>query len=462
MDEGSQAAELGPGRPSTFTDGEPPSGEPDLASGDRAGLLPPSAPRVWRVSDAALAALAVFASGAGVIYFLGDYLGGGVPRVEGLPAWPWSAWGYLVAVVAAVAIVWPLAMSATRFRLPSFWAAAVLTLAVSVILAYYTLLYPIWGGHQGSDSADALELGVRRLLDGLNPYGGVTYLGNPLSPMIGGFLLAAPFVILLGSVALQAIVWLYATILFVARVAGPSGAAAFSVLLFLSPSFRLALVTESDHLVIAAVLLLSGSVGFLASSRDGRRWQVLLVASGIVFSLAMADRFVYLPVAVPLAVLVWRTRPRARAVTWIAVVATSTLALILLPFLGDRDAYLRGPVLTGLNHGQRGDLLVTLALAVGVLGLLAFLSWRTRTLAGAWLASAAYVAALFLGVGLAGAADRGLYAGLTSPEATVYNGAWLILALAGLVIPRHLGLVGRDPGARGRSDPTPRRAPAAE
>jgi hypothetical protein len=83
-------------------------------------------------------------------------------------------------------------------------------------------LYPHVNTHipgHGSDSDDALVVGVRLLLHGHYPYYGRTYLGNEISDFPGQLLMAVPFV-LLGSVALQNVFWLGAFFVTVSYVAG--------------------------------------------------------------------------------------------------------------------------------------------------------------------------------------------------------------------------------------------------
>jgi hypothetical protein len=60
----------------------------------------------------------------------------------------------------------------------------------------------------GSDSDDALVTGVYELAAGRYPYYVKTYLGNPISPLPGALILAAPFVAV-GCVALAHVFWLF-------------------------------------------------------------------------------------------------------------------------------------------------------------------------------------------------------------------------------------------------------------
>lgn len=59
----------------------------------------------------------------------------------------------------------------------------------------------------GSDRANALDVALGELTAGRYPYAATTYLGNPITPLPGALLLAAPFRFLLGSAAWQNVAW---------------------------------------------------------------------------------------------------------------------------------------------------------------------------------------------------------------------------------------------------------------
>ena len=80
-------------------------------------------------------------------------------------------------------------------------------LAFSAMIAY-PFLNAGWGTTRGgTDRDDALIILVRECLAGHYPYYSTTPGGNPLTPMPGAGLLAAPFVIT-GQIALQNLFWL--------------------------------------------------------------------------------------------------------------------------------------------------------------------------------------------------------------------------------------------------------------
>lgn len=66
------------------------------------------------------------------------------------------------------------------------------------------------------DRDDALEIASTRLFHGEYPYSVPTQTGMPITPMAGALILAYPFV-LLGNVALQNVIWLYALAFYLSK-----------------------------------------------------------------------------------------------------------------------------------------------------------------------------------------------------------------------------------------------------
>lgn len=94
----------------------------------------------------------------------------------------------------------------------SIWIYILYIILYSLLIIFFSRIYPIadsgaYGGI-GSDRDDAINIGVSNILSGQYPYYSETYLGNPLSPLPGSFLMGAPFVILLGNSAYQNLFWL--------------------------------------------------------------------------------------------------------------------------------------------------------------------------------------------------------------------------------------------------------------
>jgi hypothetical protein len=135
-----------------------------------------------------------------------------------------------------------------------------------LVAAVFAVLYPIAdagvvGG--GSDADDALNVAVHELLRGRYPYSAKTYLGNPLSPMPGAVLLAAPFV-LLGTSAYQNLFWLLVFYVILAEVLYDRRRALLLLwaMLLLSPGLLHNITVGSDYVantiyVLSAILWLA-------------------------------------------------------------------------------------------------------------------------------------------------------------------------------------------------------------
>jgi hypothetical protein len=117
--------------------------------------------------------------------------------------------GYGIACAIVVVLVLP---AATRIvsRGPAWVLPTVVAVVVAVLVALFVLGFPAAYGHAmgvGSDRSDALDVALARLADGRYPYEGVTYLGNPITPLPGALLMAAPFTWLTGHAAWQNLAW---------------------------------------------------------------------------------------------------------------------------------------------------------------------------------------------------------------------------------------------------------------
>ncbi len=95
-------------------------------------------------------------------------------------------------------------------RAPSWVLPALVAACLGTLTAVFVLGVPaaddaILG--VGSDRANALDVALTQLAAGHYPYTATTYLGNPITPLPGALLLAAPFRFLLGTAAWQNVVW---------------------------------------------------------------------------------------------------------------------------------------------------------------------------------------------------------------------------------------------------------------
>jgi hypothetical protein len=175
--------------------------------------------------------------------------------------------------------------------------------------------------NRGSDDDDAHEVGVRALLNGENPYGQHTYLGNSISPMAGALLLAAPFA-LTDIIAAQNVVWLGVFFLVLARESGGVQTAlglCWTALLCLAVLHDL--VTGTSHAANGIYVVVA--LAWLARARGS-------TASAIFLGVTLASRanFLFL---LPCALgWLWRRESPVvalRAGAW----AAGTAALLIVP-----------------------------------------------------------------------------------------------------------------------------------
>ena len=204
------------------------------------------------------------------------------------------------------------------------WLAAGTALAIVVLFA---VVYPNVDVHvpgRGSDADDALNIGVRALLAGHSPYATTTYLGNELSPLPGALLLAMPFV-LLGTSALQNLLWMPAFFLVVARDTRDHAwtlRLAWTVLLA-SPVVLHEIVTGGDHSANTVYVLL-GLRWMLAS-----RGRPLAAAA---WGVALASRANFLFLLLPVCGWLWRHHGRTTALRATSI-AAGVAGLLTVPFL---------------------------------------------------------------------------------------------------------------------------------
>jgi hypothetical protein len=117
--------------------------------------------------------------------------------------------GYGVTLLVATVLIWRLAPGLLqRF---SDKGATIVTASLLLVMGLILLVgYPVANSGvlgRGSDRDEALVLATTNLLAGRYPYHGLTYLGNPITPLPGALFLATPFVAA-GVVAAQNVAWL--------------------------------------------------------------------------------------------------------------------------------------------------------------------------------------------------------------------------------------------------------------
>lgn len=255
-----------------------------------------------------------------------------VQRALGFP-------GVAVYVAAACGLLWlgqRVAFPWVMARMPSRWAAGLLVAGFGAMATLFLVLYPIAnsgvvGG--GSDGDDALDVAAAALMQGQYPYYPRTYLGNPISPLPGSVLLAAPFVAILGGSAFQNLLWLvlfFITVCVALRSAGQALLLLW-VMLLLSPALLHALAIGSDYIANGVFVLLFSWWLLAWTAQPGRRWAVaLLLAALLGVALASRAQFVLL---LPLIFSALGQRVGWRPAAGLLAAAVVALAAVTLPFL---------------------------------------------------------------------------------------------------------------------------------
>ena len=282
-----------------------------------------------------------------------------------------------------------------------------------------------------TDRATALEIGWRALASGQNPYTFHTQLGNPIAPLPGGLVLAGPTMAVFGDLWWYGLIWAALVLAVCWWGAGARAAAAVAVLGVLSPMIRLELYSQSDAWINAAALVVFGSAGWSVVRRatGARPWAWVAVATGVMFGLALAYRVILAPVALPLAVVMWRRAGLRSAAAFVAPAAAVAVVVTSMPVLLDPSAI--GPWAMAAHHaGSPRTPFLGLILASAMLVVTTVGAWLARSLAGVW-ATAAVSLAVMVGLVFWGQAK-----GHPTYETVAYDGALLVFTLAALVAPR--------------------------
>jgi len=235
------------------------------------------------------------------------------------------------------------------------WAVALTFAALFVVFA---IGYPIADGLRptgGSDSDDALELAVGELLRGHYPYSPTTYLGNPISPLPGALLLAAPFV-LLGSAALQNLAWLSALFAVASRELSSARSALLLIwtLLCVSPGVLHDVVTGIDYVANSIYVLLA--MCWLIRTHEGRPPSPVWVAlAAVSLGVALASRANF-ALILPIVAGSLAVRSGWRSSVGSIAIAIGMAIAITLPFYWMDPAGF-SPLHTGNKLGRYTDIL---------------------------------------------------------------------------------------------------------
>lgn len=360
-------------------------------------------------------------------------LAAGIAVVSWHTAWnlggPAGAVGYAVLALGA-AVALPRAGGRLRDA-PSATIVVLAGLGVAALVAAYLLGPPAALDQAlgvGSDRADALGVALARLADGQYPYAATTYLGNPISPLPGALLLAAPFWWLTGDAGTQNLVWLPALLV----VLGGPWRARPTLLWALVALGGLEVLREflvGDDLVTGAVPALAVVAWTLRSAPAAS--PAVLVAAGTALGVTTCTRPHLVLVLVVVVVAVGLRAGRGRAVV-VGGAAAATWAALVVPFLVGGTARFSPLHVAAKVTGDRTVTVGIVVLAALAAGALALALHRVRPVSAravGWCAAAVLAAptvlSLLRGAVLGPASDIDLTLG----AAAVPFAAWAVASV---------------------------------
>lgn len=341
---------------------------------------------------------------------------------------------------AAVALfIWWFAMSSVGLRIPAR-AAAWLLAGMWLALAAVNLLVPDEVDVR-ADRDDALDLAAWELIAGRDPWAVSTQIHETHhpSPGFGGIALAAPFAVVLRDSSWQNILWLALALVLVVRMAGMGSGVAAAALLVASPTFWNEWIFQSDLLVLGVKLAIGMLWGLYAMRSSG--W-LGFTASAVFFAFALADRFLFLAVAVVVAASAFRGVPIRRTLPWLVISGGATVALMAVPWLlapGYRDQVL----LNIAKSSEAGGVIPHAGAILGVVlvVLAAVLGWLARSDAGLVGAAGVTVAVVVVWQIVLYSLSAGSLA-VTGSLAVAYTGVMLVFGIGFLVLPRDNSITG--------------------
>ncbi|MCD2187532.1 hypothetical protein [Actinomycetospora soli] len=318
------------------------------------------------------------------------------------------------AVVAVYAVLGLLAVAAVRTPVRRRVLPGLVALVVVGLVLAFVLGPPAWVPGVGSDRADALDVALTRLAGGIYPYTGTTYLGNPITPLPGSLVLAAPFWAVTGHAAWQNLAWTLVllpvlhgswrlrtapTLVWVLVVITPEALREFLVGDDLVTSVVPAVAAAAWVLRARSVpFLTAGAVALGIATCTRPHLALVVVIVAVAVGLRPDDRKASLPAPGDSndAVLPWRRG------LLVGGVAALTWAVLIVPFLlGGADRF--SPLHVGAKvTGERGlhPAIVGIALAALALLVLALVRLRpTSEAAVGWCCAAVLVAPTVLSAG---------------------------------------------------------------
>lgn len=266
---------------------------------------------------------------------LGNALGRDDKPLGSLQVWLLLALAALI-YTALVGATWNMLTRITDRR-----GTLVLIAVVGAAVAVFLVIYPRYGQPANAsgygDADDALNVLVDEITDGLrnDPYEQLTYLGNRLSPMIGGAVAALPFRVVLGSAAYQNPFWLVAAVIVLHRRWGGRVALGITFPVLMSLGFAEDYLLGGDYFASGIALGL-GVYGFLAAVEHGHWWPWI---AALPLGILSANRTTTLPVLALVAAVLFACRRLRASSGPLALALVVNLALWTPWWLGRADDF---------------------------------------------------------------------------------------------------------------------------
>lgn len=245
--------------------------------------------------------------------------------------------------------------------------AILLVVGLALLGVAFEIGYPIANSGRfgpGSDRDEALNQAVSALLAGNYPYYQKTYLGNPITPMPGSLILAAPFHWLLGNSSYQNLFWIgvFGLLLIGGRSSRPIG----SILVFglawaMSPVLAQEFLTGGDMLANSLFVAVS-SYWVIEALSNPDRSKLEMVASSVLLGICLSSRANFIVIVPIIFFAVARRRDYATALTYGALAALTLAALTAAFYLHDPAAF--SPLHTASKLAKFNNLLPHAVLVV--------------------------------------------------------------------------------------------------
>lgn len=237
----------------------------------------------------------------------------------------------------------------------------------------FNIVYPIANSGRfgpGSDRDEALNQAISALLAGHHPYHEKTYLGNPISPMPGSLLLAAPFYFFFGNGAYQNIFWIgvFAIVaLGNKRHPSPSTIWAFALTWMVSPVLAQEFLTGGDLLANSLFMAVAAHWAITASGPNHRELESTI--SALLLGICLSSRANFIMV-MPIVFFTMARQNGCTSAIKAAAIATATFAALTGGFyLHDPAAF--SPLHTANKLAQFNNVLPHAVLVVPFLTLIA-------------------------------------------------------------------------------------------